>query len=146
MLRHCAYMVTFVPSVLRWRLAETKPGARRTETSVASVRSSTSRRWLAGSTVNTLIRVITSLFAEIVVIVSLPSKRVELVPGLHVMHLLTGDEVGRSLQEGPQVLALHVDKESFGAAPATAYARLTDLEFSAFNRLPLAAQSSAPHA
>ncbi len=62
------------------------------------------------------------------------------------MHLLTGDEVGRSLQEGPQVLALHVDRESFGAAPAIAYARLTDLEFSAFNRLPLAAQSSAPHA
>jgi hypothetical protein len=30
--------------------AETKPGARRTETSVASVRSSTSRRWFAGST------------------------------------------------------------------------------------------------
>src|SRR6266404_4003252 len=75
MLRHCAYIVTFVPSVLRWRLAETKPGARRTETSVASVRSSTSRRWFAGSTVNTLIRVITSLFAEIVVIVSLPSER-----------------------------------------------------------------------
>src|ERR1700674_714185 len=78
MLRHCAYIVTFVPSVLRWRLAETKPGARRTETSVASVRSSTSRRWFAGSTVNTLIRVITSLFAEIVVIVSLPSERVEI--------------------------------------------------------------------
>src|SRR5712664_2531432 len=76
MLRHCAYIVTFVPSVLRWRLAETKPGARRTETSVASVRSSTSRRWFAGSTVNTLIRVNTSLFAEIVVIVSLPSERV----------------------------------------------------------------------
>src|ERR1700722_4378567 len=75
MLRHCAYIVTFVPSVLRWRLAETKPGARRTETSVASVRSSTSRRWFAGSTVNMLIRVITSLFAEIVVIVSLPSER-----------------------------------------------------------------------
>jgi hypothetical protein len=62
------------------------------------------------------------------------------------MHLLTGDEVGRSLQEGPQVLAVHVDRESFGAAPAIAYARLTDLEFSAFNRLPLAAQSPAPHA
>src|ERR1700736_635787 len=77
MLRHCAYIVTFVPSVLRLRLAETKPGARRTETSVASVRSSTSRRWFAGSTVNMLIRVITSLFAEIVVIVSLPSERVE---------------------------------------------------------------------
>src|SRR5712664_3521616 len=75
MLRHCAYIVTLVPSVLRWRLAETKPGARRTETSVASVRSSTSRRWFAGSTVNMLIRVITSLFAEIVVIVSLPSER-----------------------------------------------------------------------
>src|SRR5258706_15938030 len=76
MLRHCAYIVTFVfPSVLRWRLAETKPGARRTETSVASVRSSTSRRWFAGSTVNMLIRVIPSLFAEIVVIVSLPSER-----------------------------------------------------------------------
>src|ERR1700726_3076240 len=75
MLRHCAYIVTFVPSVLRWRLAETKPGARRTETSVASVRSSTSRRWFAASTVNMLIRVITSLFAEIVVIVSLPSER-----------------------------------------------------------------------
>src|ERR1700720_3836553 len=74
MLRHCAYIVTFVPSVLRWRLAETKPGARRTETSVASVRSSTSRRWFADSTVNTLIRVITSLFAEIVVIVLLPSR------------------------------------------------------------------------
>ena len=59
----CAYIVTFVPSVLRWRLAETKPGARRTETSVASIRSSTSRRWFAGSTVNTLIRVITSFFA-----------------------------------------------------------------------------------
>ncbi len=28
------------------------------------------------------------------------------------MHLLSGDEVGRSLQEGPQVLALHVDRES----------------------------------
>src|SRR5260370_20300879 len=78
MLRHCAYIVTFVPSVLRWRLAETKPGARRTEPSVASVRSSTSRRWFAGSTVNTLIRVITSLFAEIVVIVSLPSEKVEI--------------------------------------------------------------------
>jgi hypothetical protein len=26
MLRHCAYIVTFVPSVLRWKLAETKPG------------------------------------------------------------------------------------------------------------------------
>src|ERR1700680_873008 len=75
MLRHCAYIVTLVPSVLRWRLAETKPGARRTETSVASVRSSTSRRWFAGSTVNILIRVITSLFAEIVVILSLPSER-----------------------------------------------------------------------
>src|SRR6478752_8612680 len=74
MLRHCAYIVTFVPSVLRWRLAETKPGARRTETSVASVRSSTSRRWFAGSAVNMLIRVITSLFAEIVVIVSFPSE------------------------------------------------------------------------
>jgi hypothetical protein len=36
-----------VPSVLRWRLAETKPGARRTETSLASVRSSMSRRWLS---------------------------------------------------------------------------------------------------
>src|SRR5216684_1159546 len=72
MLRHCAYIVTFVPSVLRWRLAETKPGARRTETSVASVRSSTSRRWFADSTVNTLIRVITSLFAEIVVIAREP--------------------------------------------------------------------------
>src|ERR1700681_2458920 len=67
MLRHCAYIVTFVPSVLRWRLAETKPGARRTETSVASVRSSISRRWFAGSTVNTLIRVIRLLFVEIVV-------------------------------------------------------------------------------
>src|SRR6267378_6039396 len=82
MLRHCAYIVTFVPSVLRWRLAETKPGARRTETSVASVRSSTSRRWFAGSTVNTLIRVITSLFAEIVVIVSLPFREVEIRPEL----------------------------------------------------------------
>src|ERR1700681_4623285 len=30
---------------------------------------------------------------------------------------VTGDEVGRSLQEGPQVLALHVDRESFGGAP-----------------------------
>src|SRR5258707_9672828 len=68
MLRHCAYIVTFVPSVLRWRLAETKPGARRTEPSVASVRSSMSRHWFAGSTVNTLIRVIASLFVEIVVI------------------------------------------------------------------------------
>src|SRR3981081_3858060 len=75
MLRHCAYIVIFVPSVLRWRLAETEPGARPTETSVASVRSSTSRPWFAGSTVNMLIRVITSLFAEIVVIVSLPSER-----------------------------------------------------------------------
>src|SRR5882762_6986742 len=75
MLRRCAYIVTLVPSVLRWRLAETKPGARRTEISVASVRSSTSRRWFAGSTVNTLIRVTTSLFAEIVVTVSLPSER-----------------------------------------------------------------------
>src|SRR5580693_1094600 len=74
MLRHCAYIVTFVPSVLRWRLAETKPGARRTETSVASVRSSTSLRWFAGSTVNTLIRVVTPLFAEIVVLVFLPSE------------------------------------------------------------------------
>src|ERR1700730_8911768 len=82
MLRHCAYIVTFVPSVLRWRLAETKPGARRTEPSVASVRSSMSRRWFAGSTVNTLIRVITSLFAEIVVMVSLPSERVEIRPEL----------------------------------------------------------------
>src|SRR5258706_4655197 len=76
MLRHCAYIVTFVPSVPRWRLAETKPGARRTETWVASVRSSMSRRWFAGSTVNTLIRVITSPFVEIVVIASLPSERV----------------------------------------------------------------------
>src|SRR6202158_5433254 len=84
MLRHCAYIATFVPSVLRWRLAETHPGARPTETSVAWVRSSTTRRWLAGSTVNTLIRVITSLFAEIVVIVSLPSERVEIRPELHV--------------------------------------------------------------
>src|SRR3981081_4913675 len=75
MLRHCAYIVTFVPSVLRWRRAETKPGPQRTETSVASVRSSTSRRWFAGSTVNMLIRVNTSLFAEIVVIMSLPSER-----------------------------------------------------------------------
>src|SRR6266404_1428432 len=72
MLRHCAYIVTFVPSVLRCRLAETKPGARRTETSVAWVRSSMSRRWFAGSTVNTLIRVIISLFVEIVIIASLP--------------------------------------------------------------------------
>src|SRR6266481_5058384 len=70
MLRHCAYIVTLVPSLLRWRLAETKPGARRTETSVASVRSSTSRRCLAGSTVNTLIRVITPFCAEIPVITS----------------------------------------------------------------------------
>src|SRR6266404_4481124 len=85
MLRHCAYIVTFVPSVLRWRLAETKPGARRTETSVASVRSSTSRRWFAGSTVNTLIKVITSLFAEIVVMVSLPSERVEIRPELRCL-------------------------------------------------------------
>src|ERR1700687_3394551 len=76
MLRHCAYIATFVPSVLRWRLAETKPGARRTETSVASVRSSMSRRWFAGSTVNTLIKVITSPFVEIVVMPSLPSVRV----------------------------------------------------------------------
>src|SRR6266478_107869 len=76
MLRHCAYIVTFVPSVLRWRIAETKPGARRTETSVASVRSSMSRRWFAGSTVNTLIRVITSSVVEIVVMASLPSERV----------------------------------------------------------------------
>src|SRR5712675_2358615 len=67
MLRHCAYIVAFVPSVLRWRLAETKPGARHTEPSVASVRSSMSRHWFAGSTVNTLIRVIASLFVEIVV-------------------------------------------------------------------------------
>src|ERR1700686_5682512 len=78
MLRHCAYIVTFVPSVLRCRLAETKPGARRTETSVASVRSSTSRRWFAGSTVNTLIRVITLLFAEIWVMPSPPSGRAEI--------------------------------------------------------------------
>src|SRR6476659_10870226 len=92
MLRHCAYIVTFVPSVLRWRLAETKPGARRTETSVASVRSSTSRCWFAGSTVNTLIRVITSLFAEIVVIVSLPSERVEIRPELRCCALLRQDE------------------------------------------------------
>src|SRR3984893_17930348 len=70
MLRHCAYIVTFVPSVPRWRLAETKPGARRTETFVASVRSSMSRCWFTGSTVNTLMRVITGLFAEIVVIAS----------------------------------------------------------------------------
>src|SRR5882757_3739474 len=75
MLRHCAYIVTLVPSVLRWRLAETKPGARRTESSVASVRSSTSRRWIAGTKVNMLIRVITPLIAEIVVIVLLPSER-----------------------------------------------------------------------
>src|ERR1700682_2339346 len=70
MLRHCAYIVTLVPSVLRWRLAETKPGALRTETSVASVRSSMSRRWLAGSTLNTLIKVITLLCAEILVMAS----------------------------------------------------------------------------
>src|SRR6202035_2584986 len=77
MLRHCAYIVTFVPSVLRWRLAETKPGARRTETSVASVRSSMSRRWFAGSTVNTLIKVITGLFVEILAMAWPPSARSE---------------------------------------------------------------------
>src|SRR6478752_5939914 len=82
MLRDFAYILAVGPSVLRWRLAETKPGARRTETSVASVRSSTSLRWFAGSTVNMLIRVIISLFAEIVVIVSLPSERVEIRPEL----------------------------------------------------------------
>src|ERR1700680_4647765 len=82
MLRHCAYIVTFVPSVLRWRLAETKPGPRANEAPVSSVKSSKSRLWFAGSTVNTLIRVITSLFAEIVVIVSLPSERVEIRPEL----------------------------------------------------------------
>src|SRR6266404_4837416 len=78
MLCHCAYIVTLVPSLLRWRLAETKPGARRTETSVASVRSSTRRRWFAGSTVNTLIRVITLPFAEIWVMPSPLSGRAEI--------------------------------------------------------------------
>src|ERR1700730_10293422 len=61
--------------MLRWRLAETKPGAWRTETSVASVRSSTRRRWLAGSTVNTLMKVITLLVAEICVMSSAPGRR-----------------------------------------------------------------------
>ena len=56
-------------------LAETKPSARHIETSVASVRSSTSRCWFAGSTVNTLVSVITLLFVEMLVKTSLPSAR-----------------------------------------------------------------------
>src|SRR6266852_7323793 len=92
MLRHCAYIVTFVPSVLRWRLAETKPGARRTETSVASVRSSISRCWFAGSTVNTLIRVITGLVVEILVMASPPSARAEIAPELRLAEQRSTEE------------------------------------------------------
>src|SRR5438309_631094 len=64
MLCHCAYIVTFAPSMLRRRLADMKPLAWRTETSVASVRISTSRAWFAGSTVNTFINTITPTSPE----------------------------------------------------------------------------------
>jgi hypothetical protein len=50
--------VTFVPSMLRWSVEEMKPGARLTEPSVARVRRSTSRCWLAGSTVKTFSQLI----------------------------------------------------------------------------------------
>src|SRR5260221_8289914 len=56
-------MVTFVPSMLRWSVADMKPGARSTEPSVARVRRSTSRCWLAGSTVETFISVMMPSFS-----------------------------------------------------------------------------------
>src|ERR1700733_4287526 len=62
MFSHCAYIVTFVPSILRCNLAETKPGAWRTDASVACARRLTNSDWLAGSTVKTLIRVIGAFF------------------------------------------------------------------------------------
>src|SRR5947208_16422555 len=123
MLRHCAYIVTLVPSVLRWRLAETKPGARRTETSVASVRfnePSLACRFNREHVDQGHYIAFRRNRGHSVASFKEGRDRPELVPELHVMHLLTGDEVGRSLQEGPQVLALHVDSESFGAAPAIA--------------------------
>src|ERR1700681_2315642 len=51
-------MVTLVPSILRWRVAERKPGARLTALAVARVSRSTSRCWFEGSTVKTLIRMV----------------------------------------------------------------------------------------
>src|SRR5260370_10902263 len=57
-------MVTLVPSMLRWSVEERKPGARFTEPSVARMRRSTSRCWLAGSTVKTFISVTMLLLSE----------------------------------------------------------------------------------
>src|ERR1700741_2681461 len=67
MLRHCAYMVTFVPSMLRCSVAEIKPGARLTKPSVARVRRSISRCWLASVTVNTLMNVTVLSFPDAIV-------------------------------------------------------------------------------
>src|SRR6266481_6825890 len=60
-------MATFVPSRLRWRLAEMKPGARRT-TAVAWSSKSRSCRCCAGSTVKTLMSVTNLSCVKIVVI------------------------------------------------------------------------------
>src|SRR6267154_959336 len=67
MLRHRAYMVTFVPSMLRCSVAEIKPGARLTKPSVARVRRSISRCWLACVTVNTLMNVTVLSFSGAIV-------------------------------------------------------------------------------
>src|SRR5229473_1698915 len=58
-------MVTFVPSMLRWSVEAMKPGARLTEPSVARVSRSTSRCWLAGSTVKTLISATMLSFSDV---------------------------------------------------------------------------------
>ena len=54
-------LVTFEPSRLRCNVEEMKPGARRTNSTVVRASRSRSCCWLVGSTVKTLINVITLL-------------------------------------------------------------------------------------
>src|SRR5260221_1998368 len=61
MLRHWAYIATLAPSRLRWRVAEMKPGTCRTELSVAWISRLTSCCCFSGSTLKTLIRVMSFL-------------------------------------------------------------------------------------
>src|SRR6266404_328291 len=61
MLRHWAYIATLAPSRLRWRVAEMKPGTIRTKLSVAWISRLTSCCCFSGSTLKTLIKVMSFL-------------------------------------------------------------------------------------
>src|SRR3984893_9210179 len=132
MLRHRAYMVTFVPSMLRCSVAEIKPGARLTKPSVARVRRSISRCWLACVTVNTLMNVTVLSFSD-AIFTSTPLIQSKLARGGKIaLQMVAPPRCGwaarpRALTTSRQSVQLHVsrDRRFADAKEGTAVRRST---------------------